>query len=505
MNSDVPRAIPISDGDWLLRLATALLLLLCVRVTALATNATDLFFDEAQYWSWSLEPAFGYYSKPPLIAWLIRIATELFGTSEFSVRLASPVLHTLTALAVFATARRLFDARTGFWAGTAYATLPGVSFSSGIISTDVPLLTAWAFALYGVVRLLDSRKWWPALLLGLAIGVGLNAKYAMAYLLSGLLAYALWSRQGRWLITDARLYVALVVGLLLIAPNLVWNASNSFATFAHTADNAKWQGQLFHPLKALEFFGAQFGVFGPVLFGGLIVIVWRGIRHGFAEHDKLLLSFALPVIAIVTCQAFISRAHANWAAVAYVSATILVIATIIRDADWGWLKTSFALHVGVLALLVGATTNANHIVLPNGTAPFGRTIGWQQVAAATARVVTDARNRQRPYAAIIGEERALVAELMFYLPDALRHTGNDSAAPDIRAWSGKGRATDHYEMSRPYGSGSGEPALLVSLVGKPEDITRHFGSVEPIGAHEIPLGGSAVRRVTFFRVSGFRR
>ena len=127
-----------SVGAHALALAVAMVILLAIRVLALRYNATDLFFDEAQYWSWSLEPAFGYYSKPPLIAWVIRLSTDACGLSEFCIRLPSPLIHAATAFAVFAAATRLYDARTGFWAALAFATLPGVSFSAGIISTDVP-------------------------------------------------------------------------------------------------------------------------------------------------------------------------------------------------------------------------------------------------------------------------------------------------------------------------------------------------------------------------------
>ena len=66
-----------------------------------------------------------------------------------------------------------------------------------------------------------------------------------------------------------------MLGLLLIVPNLAWNYAHSFATFSHTADNAKWGGSLVQPAKALEFFGSQFGVFGPILFGAFLVIGWR--------------------------------------------------------------------------------------------------------------------------------------------------------------------------------------------------------------------------------------
>ena len=39
----------------------------------------DLCGDEAEYWAWSRRLAWSYYSRGPLIAWLIRLATELLG------------------------------------------------------------------------------------------------------------------------------------------------------------------------------------------------------------------------------------------------------------------------------------------------------------------------------------------------------------------------------------------------------------------------------------------
>jgi hypothetical protein len=75
------------DKPWTAILIAGLGALLCVRLAALYWNATDLFFDEAQYWAWSEQPAFGYFSKPPLVAWLIRVATEVCGPGEACVRL----------------------------------------------------------------------------------------------------------------------------------------------------------------------------------------------------------------------------------------------------------------------------------------------------------------------------------------------------------------------------------------------------------------------------------
>ena len=52
------------------------------RIVTLHFDTTDLFVDEAQYWFWSQNLDFGYYSKPPMIAWVLRIFTALAGSSD---------------------------------------------------------------------------------------------------------------------------------------------------------------------------------------------------------------------------------------------------------------------------------------------------------------------------------------------------------------------------------------------------------------------------------------
>ena len=151
------------------------------RLIWLAVQSAGLYPDEAQYWFWAQHPAFGYYSKPPLVAWLIWLTTAAFGDSEFAIRLSAPLLHAGAAGIVYAIAARLYDRRTGFWSALAYVTLPGVSLSAFIISTDAVLLPCWAAALYAFIRAREpgGERWW--LVAGIAAGAGLLAKYAMAY------------------------------------------------------------------------------------------------------------------------------------------------------------------------------------------------------------------------------------------------------------------------------------------------------------------------------------
>src|SRR5204863_1193456 len=118
-------------GLWML---AGLAAITAARLLWLAWQPAGLYPDEAQYWFWAQSPAFGYYSKPPLIAWLIALTTAAFGDSEFAVRLSAPLLHAGAAGLIYAIAARLYDRRTGFWSAIAHATLPGVSVSASIIS-----------------------------------------------------------------------------------------------------------------------------------------------------------------------------------------------------------------------------------------------------------------------------------------------------------------------------------------------------------------------------------
>ena len=74
-------------------------------------SAMGLFFDEAQYWQWSKNLDWGYYSKPPVIAFIISLSTGLCGDETYCVRLFAPIIHVFTAFYVFRLAKLFFMKR----------------------------------------------------------------------------------------------------------------------------------------------------------------------------------------------------------------------------------------------------------------------------------------------------------------------------------------------------------------------------------------------------------
>jgi 4-amino-4-deoxy-L-arabinose transferase-like glycosyltransferase len=463
-----------------------------MRLVWLATNEPNLYADEAQYWVWAQDLRFGYYTKPPLIAWLIAGTTALCGEGEGCIRLASPLLHAATALLLGAAATRLFDRRIGFWTALTYATLPAVSVSSTIASTDAPLLTAWAAALYGLVRLVEqpALRWW--VLVGLAVGVGMLAKYAMAGFVLSLALWLALDRTARAMLRGPGPWIAGALALAVLAPNLVWNLANHFATVRHVGENANLaRGPGFNPISAGAFLGAQFGVFGPILFALLLWVLtrpatWRDPRL------RMLALFVVPLGAIMLTQSFLSRANANWAAPIYAAGTILVVAWAAAQARTGLIRASVALHVvaAVLLFAVPPALSAAGIELPRRADPWMRQRGWDVLGQAIARAAAPYRD-----ARFLFEQRRDMASLIYYVrPHPL----------DARMWNPDGVARNDFELTAALAPGERGPFLFVTRRAEAPDVIARFAVAERIARLTVPTHRDAALSYTVWRLDGFR-
>ena len=95
--------------------------------------------DEAYYWVWSRHLAFGYLDHPPVVAWVIRAGTTMFGTNEFAVRFGAALLGLGTIAAVAATTRRFCaDARAATLAGVILVLSPLLTVVGAVITPDSP-------------------------------------------------------------------------------------------------------------------------------------------------------------------------------------------------------------------------------------------------------------------------------------------------------------------------------------------------------------------------------
>ena len=380
-----------------------ILLVTLVRLIALWFDKTDLFVDESQYWLWGQDLDFGYYSKPPLIAWILRLVTELTGSVDsFWVRFPAPIFHAATASVLFFFSRQLFDERAAFWVAVTYITLPMTSLGSYLISTDTIMLPFFALGLWAYVHAIKTKTLLFAGLAGLAIGVGFMAKYAAVYFLMGAGLAAIFVPTMRPSIKQTVLFM--LAFAVVISPNVIWNIQNDLTTVSHTMENVNWVkedvGLSLNYTGMLEFFTSQLLVFGPVLFIVLIIAIWRPI---YPEY-RLLAWHSWPIIALVVIQALLARAYANWAVAAYIAGSLLVVVWLL-DKRPVWLRVSLVINAAI-ALLLPILIVMGPIAAIKGKPILARYLGRTDVSDQIM-----ARAIDQNATAIVSDSRAMMADL----------------------------------------------------------------------------------------------
>jgi hypothetical protein len=322
-----------------------------LRIIYLLFNHRDLDIEEAQYWTWSQHLAMGYHSKPPMISWVIYFTTQLFGHAEWAIRLFSPIAYFFSALALYGLGKKLYHPAIGFWSAVTVLLLPGVTYSATIISTDPLLVLFWSLALYALANASQTNRlrWW--ILCGIAIGLGMLSKYTMVVFFISLLLYLICTIEHPFLWKKPGAYLAVLIALMIFSPNAVWNTLHHNAAMHHViSHNIDIEGVHFK-LKELSFFVlAQIAILGPVLFLFLIIALLRSQRLTQRESSRFLICFTLPMLILICMEALLSRAYANWAAIAYPSGVVLAVAYMWEKKYRRWLK--FSVWLNLLAAIV---------------------------------------------------------------------------------------------------------------------------------------------------------
>ena len=294
-----------------------------IRIYSLIVSPIELSVDEAQYWDWSRNVDFGYFTKPPLIAWTIAITTTIFGNEEWAVRLSSPIFHFLTSIVLCQCGQLAFGFNTGRIAALIWIFTPAASLGSFIISTDTPLILFWSLSLLFLLQLLNNSSYNLALGMGISIGLAFLSKYAALYFI---IFFILW-----WVVYDRgfsldikKIFVVILSTLIISAGNIYWNYLNDFVTVNHTVSNADLSEIHLNYSNVIDFLSSQLLVFGPIIFLIFIFIVF----DGFAKNKKLALlaMLSLPILLLITIQSFLKIANPNWAVTSYIAASLLISA-----------------------------------------------------------------------------------------------------------------------------------------------------------------------------------
>jgi 4-amino-4-deoxy-L-arabinose transferase-like glycosyltransferase len=367
----------------------------------------DLASDEAHYWDWSRNLDWCYYSKGPLVAWLIRGSCELFGSFSTAVtgdlgaavRLPAILCHGALLLGSYLLSSGIFRSSfVGLIVVAVEMSLPLVRVGSVLMTIDAPFLACWCWALLCVWKALTPNpspwgnspsppnpspwgrgekncsplpqgeglggegkpgrtkyKWW----LGAAafIALGILAKFTMTLLPIALISYLLVHKRSEF----QRPGVLVLLGGTILGwmPILEWNARHEWVSFRHVFGQVGAErgiGARFLWFGPLVFFGSQLGM----LFGGwLIAFLFAGRRfQPHRERDagvRLLWWSSVPVWLLFAVVSLLKTGQPNWPAPAYIGGTILAVAWVREEWTSKYSRLVRWGLIGTLALSLAVT------------------------------------------------------------------------------------------------------------------------------------------------------
>ncbi len=355
--------------------------------------------DEAQYWTWSKALDWGYYSKPPGVAFQIAAGTSLLGDTEWGVRAGALFLGSLLSLSIFFLAVvGGLSFQIAFWSALVMAFSPLGIMGSLFAITDVAMMVAWVIACCLLVRTFTSDQPPPYKLIGLCIAIGAIFKWPIYFLwLVVLLGMALYPK-----LRSKEMIWGVLISLLGLIPALIWNFQHEWVTFRHVS------GNMVHVLhgNVWEFLGTQVALISPVLFV-LLVLAWAWI---FVDHMPPIVKLgslsSLIIIGIYVVVACFQKMQGNWSVFAYPLAIPALVWISMR-----WTR----IGVGVSFLFVAAVLAIPMLQLPVKTSPFKHNIGWSKIGEDLKKVGYDPDKYF-----LFGESYQMASLLSFYAPGQRR-------------------------------------------------------------------------------------
>ena len=397
----------ISQKFLISSLIIIVLTFILLRVFAIISTPLELSADEAQYWLWSKKLNWGYFSKPPMIAWLIHVSNNIFGDYDYSIRILAPVIHGINALVIFRLSQEINDNYFAhFLSSLIWLTLPIVGVGSFLMSTDTPLMLIWTTSLLVIVKAYNSDNLFLWNLAGLIAGLALYAKYAALYLPLGLIIFYIINFQNEKNIKLRGLFLFLMNFIIVSLPNVIWNYFNSFQTINHLSSNAVIDAPSYSLFGTFTFLIAQIAILGPILF-----IVFLLTAYNIKKLNKLsifLLYFIFPVYILMFIQGFFSEANANWAASALPAITILCGYFLSKRIKFAVLTILSNLLICIFILIV--SFNGNLIFLDVKSDPLRKLKGWSILSEDLKDTISKEKSD-----VVLVDRRGIAAELIYYL------------------------------------------------------------------------------------------
>ena len=218
----------------------------------LISHEYDLHSDEFLHLDQARHLAWGYISVPPFTSWVSWLI-YLLGGSAFWVKFFPGLFGTLTIVVVWKAVEELNGNLFALILSATcilFSTILRINLLYQPNSFDILAWTTFYFILIKYFKT-EKPKW--LYIAAFVFGIGFLNKYNIVFLMIGVLPAIIITQQ-RKIFIKKDLYLAFVLGLLIVLPNLLWQYKNDFPVFQHL--NELTNTQLVHIHRA-DFLKAQ--------------------------------------------------------------------------------------------------------------------------------------------------------------------------------------------------------------------------------------------------------
>ncbi len=411
-----------------------------------AAAGFELHYDEAQYWEWAQQLDWGYYSKGPLIAWLIAASTSLFGDGEWQVRLFGWIAHGVFLVLIFFFARDVWGQRAAAWWAALLAATTPLFFTLGLVmTTDNYLFLFWTWALWAMYRALFMERPGAWLEAGIAVGLGAITKLSIGLLPAFAGLWILARADLRTQLKNPYLWLGLLLMLLVMSPMLYWNAAHDWVMFRHEMGHV--DNDTFSVARGFELLASQALVFSPLVVLLAAVPLARRPQH---RGRMFLWGLSLLWVGFFFFKAIGGKLQVNWPAPSFIALLILFAGYI---PAWSAVKQRVLMvAMATSALLIAA------LCFPASFGINGASIAPIRKMKAWRAPVAQLYQQSGAVDFILVSDYVLAGDLAFYWPtrvpvyiqgDPERRMNQHDLWPSIAREQGHSAVFVHYAPERP--------------------------------------------------------
>jgi len=252
----------------------------------------DLHRDEYLHLDQAHHLAWGYTSVPPLTSWVSSIIYFL-GNSVFWVKFFPALFGALTIVCVWQSIKVLNGNLFAMILGATSALLSVLLRLNTLYQPNSFDVLSWTAFYYVVIRYFKSSdaKW--LYIAATVFAFGFLNKYNIIFLLGGLIPALMFTKH-RSVFLNKHLYYATLLGLTLIAPNLIWQYANDFPVLRHMKELA--ETQLIN-VDRISFFKAQvmffIGSFFVIIAGLYALLFYKEFRKYHVFFWSMVFTLAI--------------------------------------------------------------------------------------------------------------------------------------------------------------------------------------------------------------------